>query len=103
MNQNPYETNPAATSSPRMRPTRWMVTTGSILLGLALCCFLATVLMMMWSFDALADSTTPPKPSDLASGISTAMISSFAGIPLGLAGLVFLVLGFVRRQRASSA
>lgn len=102
MSQNPYEASTATPTVPRTRPTRWMIVTGSILLGLAVCCLLATVLMMMLSFDAIADSTTAPKPSELAGGLSTAMIPSVAVIPLGLAGIVFLIMGLMRRQPVSS-
>lgn len=103
MSQNPYEPSTTTTAASRTRPTRWMITTGSLLLGLALCCFFATVLMMMLSFDAIASSTTAPKPSDLASGISTAMVPAVAAVPLGVAGLAFLIFGFLRRQSVSSA
>ncbi len=103
MSRNPYESSTSAHMTTRTSPTRWMIVTGSILLALALCCYLATVLMMMLSFNTLSTPTSTVQVSDLAGRISTAMVSSFAGIPLMLTGLVFIIFGFIRRQPVVSA
>lgn len=97
MNPNPHEPGNAVTVVPRTRATRWMVWAGVVALLLAAFCLVATVVGMVWSFDAVATSSSTPKPSDLADGISTALIPSIAAAPLVLVGIVFLVLGFVRR------
>lgn len=99
MKQNPYD---ATSITSQTRPTRWMIVAGSVSLGLAAVCLLITAMMMMWTFSALAEPNTAPQPSELASGFSNAVISSFAVGPLGLLGIVFLILGFVRRQPISS-
>ena len=98
MNHNPYEPGNATGAEPRTRATRWMVWAGACSLSLAVFCLVATVVGMMWSFNEIATSTTTPKPSDLATGISYAMIPSIAAAPLALFGVAFLILGFVRRQ-----
>lgn len=75
-----------------------MVWTGVGALLLAACCLIATVIGMMWSFNEIAASSNSPKPSDLANGISIAVFPSIAAAPLAVLGIVFLILGFVRRQ-----
>ena len=103
MSQIPYETSTKTCPASQPGPTRWMIFTGCILLGLAAACLITTVAMMMWSFGELANPNTAPQPSDMANGISTAMISQFAAIPLGMAGIAFLIIGFIRRQTVTSA
>ncbi len=95
---NPYQAGDASIAAPRTRATRWMIWAGAVALLLAVLCLIATVLGMTWSFDAIATSSTTPKPSDLASGISYPLIPSVAAVPLALVGIVLLILGFVRRR-----
>lgn len=103
MNANPYESGTVSTSAPKTRATRWMILAGAVVLTLAVLCLLATVVGMTWSFNTIADASSTPDPSDLADGISTALIPSIAAIPLAIAGIVLLILGFVRREPVSSA
>jgi len=98
MNQNPYESGPALSAAPRTSATRGMIWAGFITLLLAGLCLVATVLGMMWSFDATATSSTTPHPSDLARGINKSLIPSIAAVPLALAGITLLIAGFVRRR-----
>ena len=98
MNHNPYQPGNATSAEPRTNPTRWMIWAGVGSLLLAVVCLVATVIGMMWSFNEIASSTTTPKPSDLATGISYAMIPSIVAAPLALFGITFLIFGFVRRQ-----
>lgn len=98
MSQNPYEVGTATSHAQRTRPTRWMIVTGCICLGLAVLSLIATVVVMMWSFELVAKTNAASAPYDLANGISFAMIPSVAAVPLGLVGILFLVLGFVRRR-----
>ena len=79
-----------------------MVAVGCVSLGVAAACLLATVIMMKWSFDAVANASSVPDPSKLANGINTAMIPAIAVAPLALIGVVFLILGLVRRQPLNS-
>lgn len=76
-----------------------MIWTGAVALALAVLCLITTVLEMMWSFEAIATASSTPKPSDLANGISNALIPSIAAGPLALVGIVFLILGFVRCRK----
>ncbi len=98
MNQNPYQSGIASAAAPRTRATRWMVWAGAVALLLAVICLIATVVGIMWSFHVVATSSSTPEPSDLAKGISIALIPSIAAAPLALVGIVLLILGFVRRQ-----
>lgn len=75
-----------------------MIWAGVVALLLAIFCLIATVVGMMWSFDAVATSGSTPSPSDLAEGISNALVFSIAAAPLALAGIAMLILGLVRRQ-----
>jgi len=101
MDSNPYQAGHASVAAPRTRATRWMVWTGAVALVLAAVCLIATVVGMMWSFDAIATSSSTPKPSDLANGISNALLPSIAAAPLALVGFVLLLLGLVRRRPVS--
>lgn len=98
MDQNPYEAT-TTSSNPRTQATRWMIVTGGVLLALAALCFCVTVAMLISTYGSLAGSSDAGvKPSEIASGISTAMIPSVAVVPLSLLGIIFLIVGFVRRQ-----
>ena len=101
MNPNPYQSGNASAAAPRTRATRWMIWTGAGAFLLAILCVIATVLGAMRSFDAIAPSSTPPKPSDLANVINFWMIPSAAAAPLAIIGIVLLILGFVRRRPVS--
>ena len=97
-NPNPYQAGDASIATPRTGATRWMIWTGAVALLLAVFCLIATVFGMIWSFAAIATSPTTPDPSDLANGISNALIPSVAAAPLAIVGIVLLILGFVRRR-----
>ncbi len=86
---------------PQTRATRWMLWAGAVALALAALCLVATVLGMIRSFDVIANASSTPKPSELATGISLALIPSLAGGPLAIVGIVLLILGFVRRRPVS--
>ena len=98
MNSNPYQSGNAPAVAPRTRATRWMVWAGAVAILLAGICLIATVIGMMWSFEAVATTSATPKPSDLSNGISNALLPSIVAAPLALVGIVLLILGFVRRQ-----
>ena len=102
MSQIPYETSTKTYPGTQSGLTRWMILTGFVLLGLAAACLVTTVAMMMWFFGELAEPNTTPQPSVMASRISTGMISQLAAIPLGLVGIAFLIIGFIRRQTVTS-
>ena len=96
-NPNPYQASEASIAATRTRATRWMIWAGVVALVLAFLCLVATVLGMVWSFQAIATASSTPAPTDLARGISNALIPSIAAVPLGIIGIVFLIFGFVRR------
>ncbi len=97
MDDNPY-TSSAVRSKPRTRSARWLIWTGCVALAIAALCLAATIVGMVWSYESVADLSTTPKPSDLARGIGIATIPSIAVIPLGLFGIVMLILGFAWRE-----
>ncbi len=102
MEDNPYTPGTIA-SKPRSRASRPLLWAGFTSLALAAICIIATVIEMIWSFDAVAKSSTTPKPSDLATGISNAMIPSVAAIPLAILGVILIIVGFIRRKPIDSA
>ena len=54
-----------------------------------------TLLGMAHAFDTAAAEGASANPADLAGGIKAALLSTAVGLPVGLAGLVLLVVGFV--------
>ena len=50
---------------------------------------MGTVQGMISSFDVIATSATTPKPSELATGISTALVTTFIGLVLAIPAMVF--------------
>ena len=101
MSKNPYEAEATMSGNAVTRSTRWMIIIGCVLLSISAICLLLMAAALMSSFNELA--TPSPDPSQLAGGISRAMIPAFAVTPLGLAGLIFLVVGFVRRRPPETA
>lgn len=97
MEDNPYTPGSIA-SKTKTRASRLILWAGCTLLALSALCVIATVLGMNWTFNTIANSSTSPKPSDLARGISTAMIPSIAAIPLAILGVALLIVGFLRRE-----
>ena len=51
---------------------------------------LGTVDGMVIAFSKIASSTTTPKPSELASGISTALVTTLVGLVLAIPAIMFL-------------
>ena len=98
MVENPYESPKAGSSAPKTRATRWLIWSGIASLILAATCVIITVLDMVLAFHSIAASTTTPKPSDLAQGISVALLPSIAVVPLGILGIVLLIVGLIVRQ-----
>jgi hypothetical protein len=57
----------------------------------------------MVSFSSIANSGATAKAADLANAISLALIPTFAAVPLGVLGVILLVVGLAtRRPNASS-
>lgn len=101
MNKKP----PKLTEKPRFaaksRPQGWMIGLSVGALSLSGLCLLATVAGMMLSFDRVGSASSPVAPSDLASGISIALIPSVIAAPLALLGIVLFILAVLRRQPAA--
>lgn len=98
MDHNPYEPPSSPAETPRTRPIRWLVWSGVICLVLAALCFAATVLGMLVTFSAIGRSPTV-SAEQVARGISIAMLPAAAVVPLGVVGILLLVLGLVFRRR----
>lgn len=71
----------------------WMRIAGFGAIGCAGLCVVATGIGMLWSYRNISNATVAPKPSDLANGISNALIPSLAVIPLVVVGAALLFLG----------
>jgi ABC-type Fe3+ transport system permease subunit len=96
MEDNPY--TPGSASKPKTRASRRWLWAGFTVLAGAAICIVTTVIGMIWSVDAVARSSTAPEPSDLASGVSNALIPSIAATPLAILGFALLIVGFIRRE-----
>ena len=67
-----------------------------------------TVLGMVRTFNHVAEAETAAQADELAGGIRTSLVALLVGVPVGLVGLVLIVVGVVlgvreRRQERSSA
>ena len=101
MTENPYQSSSNTTSEkPPTRSTRWLVRSGIASLAVAFACFVATLVGMLRAFNSIASSTTAPKPSDLAQGISVASIPSIAVVPLATLGVILIIAGLIIRQQS---
>jgi nitrate reductase NapE component len=98
MNVNPYQPSKCDAPSRRSRSTGWLLWTGVACCVLALICVAIAVGGMVWSFQAIAESPTAPRPQDLARDIGTAVIPFYAAFPLGLLGIILVTVGLVTRQ-----
>ena len=99
MLDNPCQSANAASSAPKKtRATGWLVWSGVASLALGVVCAASTIIGMFVAVERIAHSTAAPKPSDLAQGISLALIPSVAVVPLAIVGIVLLVAGFAVRQ-----
>ncbi|NQU25046.1 MAG: MotA/TolQ/ExbB proton channel family protein, partial [Candidatus Nealsonbacteria bacterium] len=101
MDQNPYESTQTTGASRRTRSTRWLVWAGVACFVIAAICVAVTVVGMIYCFSVIAESSSTPRPEDLARGISTAMLPIFAAIPFAVLGVILLVAGLVIRRPVS--
>ncbi|MCA9038305.1 MAG: hypothetical protein KDA91_24435 [Planctomycetaceae bacterium] len=102
MTENPYQTANTISRKPPTKSTRWLVRSGIACLAVAFACFLATLVGMLQAFDSIASSTTAPKPSELAEGISAASIPSIAVVPPEILGNILIIAGLIIRQPIQS-
>lgn len=102
MNPNPYEPASSLSTTPQTRRSRWLLWAGGGFLALAALCLIATISGMMWTFQENATPSSTPNAADLAAELSTMMTPALIAAPLGLLGIVLLILGWVRSRNASS-
>jgi len=98
MTENPYRSPRTVGPSPKTRSTRWLVWSGLVCLGLALLGVAFTIAGMIFSFHTIAHSSTTPKPSDLAHEITISLVATVATMPLGIVGIVLLIVGLLIRR-----
>lgn len=77
---------------------RRFISIGLTSLAIALLCFAISVVGVMVTFNQVATSGQTPSPRDLASGVSLAMIPSYLGVPLGIAGVILTIVGLLTRR-----
>lgn len=99
MRDNPYAPAKATASSPAYRRWNVLASSGVSCIVLAMGCAAASVAMMIHSFDAIATSSSTPEASEITEAISTSLIPAYAIVPLGLVGLVLIVVGSLPRRR----
>lgn len=76
-----------------------MIRIGLIAIILSVVCVALTVLGMVGAFGTLAASqSTGVSPAAVAQGIDIALLPLTIAIPLALAGIILLLLGFRRRR-----
>ena len=97
MTSKPYETPNAPGPGRKRRRRRRLITAGCTCIAIAFVCVGATVVGMMRSFSVLAQSETP-SPRDLADGIAIALVPSYLGAPLMIAGIVLVIAGPLSRR-----
>ena len=87
-----------ADNTPKTRSSRWLVCSGLALISVSALCVFTTIYGMEMSFDSIAESSASVRPSELAHGISLALIPSYAARPVGILGVILLVFGFANRR-----
>lgn len=97
MNDNPYQSPKSDQPAARPRRARRMIWLGVACLAIAAVCIGLTVGGMMHTFRVLAQASSP-HPADLAAGISVAVVPAYAVVPLGLLGVVLVIVGLVRKR-----
>ena len=100
MNLNPYEPTNSSSRTPKTRGSRWLLWAGGGCLALAALCLIVTAAGKMQTFEANATSSSTSEPANLANDLSAAIIPSLIAVPLGLLGIVLLILGWVRSRGA---
>ena len=98
MDRNPYELPSSTSAATKTRACRWLVWSGVACLVLAGLCMAASVLVIMVGMLHSLSSDEVLRPSEIAREISIAIIPSALMIPLGVLGILLLILGFVIRR-----
>ena len=98
MNENPYVSPKTAGVPRKTRGIGWAIWSGVACLVVAAICGLLTVVLMISSFRTIAQTNSTPKPTDLAEGISNAMLPLYGIVPFGLLGIVLVIVGLVVRR-----
>lgn len=90
-------------ASSKTRATRWMVSVGVTAILLAGVCLLVTVVGLVLSANSItaANIGDPTELADSMDRIRIAAFPAMASGPLFVVGLVFLILGFIRREPVS--
>jgi hypothetical protein len=80
-----------------------MKTVGIGLLIASVLLVLASIMGMMAAVDSIAKSADAPRPSDLANGIASARLILIAAGPVGLLGLIWLIVGWYTSSNDSNS
>lgn len=74
---------------------------GILLLIIGGLLMLCVPVSMWWTYQQIANSPSSPAPADLADGISQSVVFGLLALPVGLLGLVLLLLGIVSEPKQS--
>ncbi|QDU53864.1 hypothetical protein [Aeoliella mucimassa] len=75
------------------------VIAGVGLMAIAALCVVATVFSMQVAFTTIGKSGSAVDPEELANAISHALLYSIPAVPLGLGGLVMVIVGLASKPR----
>lgn len=95
---NPYESPSLDSKREVVWYRRRRVVIGLVCLMLAGICLLGTIISLDRAFRIIADSSASVEPSDFAKAVSRSLLFTIPAAPLGVVGLVLLVLG-IRAKR----
>jgi NADH:ubiquinone oxidoreductase subunit 5 (subunit L)/multisubunit Na+/H+ antiporter MnhA subunit len=95
--------NPNEVPAAKTRATRWLVWSGVISLLLAILCMASSFMLTLWgmvsTFNTRSNPPTKPVSSEVVRHyMGLAEIPLYAVVPLGLLGILLLILGFVLRR-----
>lgn len=98
MNENAYQSPTKVEGPETVRGVRWAFWAGIVCLLVAALCVVITVVGMILAFQTVDRGPGTPAPEDLGQGISNALIPSCAAVPVGLAGVILVIVGLVSRR-----
>jgi len=92
--------NPAGTETkPSNLGTRLMLYLGVVFIALSVACVFASLYLTVTVFNGTEDPAMHPSPAEVANQISDSLRISFVGAPLGLIGVILVVIANTKARR----